>query len=541
MRSKKMLSVIFTSVLVLSACGGEPSKTTTANETDIAEENRVDIKSEFTIDTDVSDGYELAGNTYTFTKGGEYLLSGKLDGNIIINIPDDEKLELMLAGVSISNSSACPIYVQNGKSVTITAKGTTFNEIIDKRITATDDDEGEEITVETAKAAIYSCADLNFKGQGTLIVEGNYNNGIHTKKDLEIKNLTLKCTGANHSLKGNKSITIESGNINLISISGHGLKTSDDSVADNGNQKGNVIISGGSINIESGADGINSVLNVNISDEANLTIAAADDGIHADEALTIDGGYVNIVESYEGLEGHYITVNGGNTYVYASDDGLNASNPKTSTETDDGFGFGRRGGFGGGGMEATDACITINGGYLDVTTPSGDTDAIDSNGNYIQTGGFVIVKGGASSGMVAGSIDVNGSIEIAGGTCVALGGICETPVNSCNAYVLNGIVFSEGEYNLSDSNGNEILKFVLSNSYSNGWICSELLGQDESYTLKKGTDEIASWTQELGTMGSGNAGGYGPGGNEPGGFRPGGFEHGDFGHGGGPGHNINNH
>lgn len=51
-------------------------------------------------------------------------------------------------------------------------------------------------------------------------------------------------------------------------------------------------------------------------------------------------------------------------------------------------GPGRPGGFGGwgSGSSSTDGitrCITVNGGYLEVETPSGDTDAIDSNGNYV--------------------------------------------------------------------------------------------------------------------------------------------------------------
>lgn len=138
-------------------------------------------------------------------------------------------------------------------------------------------------------------------------------------------------------------------------------------------------------------------------------------------------------------------------------------------------------------------------------------DGIDSNGNYVQTGGFVLVKGGSSSGNVSGSIDVDGTVTITGGTCVALGGVCETPVNSVNAYVLSSVSFSSGSYSLKDASGNEVISFTVDGSFSNGWICSDTLTTGTSYTLYRGSDSIADWTQESGTMGASNNGGFGGG------------------------------
>ena len=126
-----------------------------------------------------------------------------------------------------------------------------------------------------------------------------------------------------------------------------------------------------------------------------------------------------------------INISGFTINICSTDDGLNAC-------TGDG---------------KTSPIVNVTGGYIDVTTASGDTDGIDSNGNYVQTGGMVLVKGGSSSGNVSGSIDVDGTVTITGGTCVALGGICETPVNSVNAYVLSSVSFSSGSYSLIDASG----------------------------------------------------------------------------------------
>ena len=110
---------------------------------------------------------------------------------------------------------------------------------------------------------------------------------------------------------------------------------------------------------------------------------------------------------------------------------------------------------------------------------------------------------------MAGSIDVDGSVTITGGTAVALGGICETPANSVNAYVLSSVSFSQGSYSLKDSSGNEILSFTLNASYSNGWICSSDLKTGSEYTLSHDGSPVANWTQESGTMGASGAGGFG--------------------------------
>ena len=277
-------------------------------------------------------------------------------------------------------------------------------------------------------------------------------------------------SGQSYSTKGIKAeseINISGFTINVCSTDDGIHANSDSGVLETGEDgKGTIVINGGTITISSG-----------------------DDGMHADKQLDVNDGYINIVTSYEGLEAMTINLNGGKIYVYATDDGINAC-------TGDG---------------KTSPIINVTGGYIDVTTASGDTDGIDSNGNYVQTGGMVLVKGGSSSGNVSGSIDVDGTVTITGGTCVALGGICETPVNSVNAYVLSSVSFSSGSYSLKDASGNEVISFTVDGSFSNGWICSDTLTTGTSYTLYRGSDAVADWTQESGTMGASGTGGFGGG------------------------------
>ena len=83
-------------------------------------------------------------------------------------------------------------------------------------------------------------------------------------------------------------------------------------------------ILGGDYNINSADDAFHTNSTLEIRD-GNMEIATGDDGMHADDALVISDGDINITESYEGIEGLTITIDGGNISIVSSDDGLNAA------------------------------------------------------------------------------------------------------------------------------------------------------------------------------------------------------------------------
>lgn len=697
-------AVILAMCLMTSGCGSQNYTTNnkntdttvtssiTAQDTNVthaddADNYKTEITGEFSITS--TDGSTVTQNdsVYTITQAGEYTVTGLLsEGQIVVNADDNAEITIVLNGTSITCSNGSPIYIKNADNVKIKSEENTYNCIVDARAEA--DDNSDNSSSENGNAAIYAACDLKLVGKGALSVTGNYNNGIQSKDDISIKNVTIKVNAVNNAIKGNDEVAIESGEIIAISRKGDGIKTSNSSLSNKGKQKGNVIISGGNIDIYAACDGIDAAYGVDVSGDGNLniytdtysdyseavaadnsgssasssgssistpdssasnpgssnqnqgsssksssnatmmtytttantdnqnngsvgtppdmnnaqnngnmgnppdmnnsssnsgnnrdmkgnfsggnraangmpgnnssgnsskksystkgikaeseinisgaainisstddgihansdsgvletgedgkgiisisggtiTISTGDDGIHADKELNITDGYINVLTSYEGLEAITINISGGQNFVYAADDGVNAC-------TGDG---------------TSTPLINITGGYVDVTTGSGDTDGIDSNGSYTQSGGMVLVKGGSSSGQVSGSIDVDGNITITGGTCIALGGICETPVNSVNAYVFSSVSFNAGSYSVKDSSGNEIISFTLNNSYSNGWICTSALTTNTEYTLYCNGSSLTNWTQSAGTMGASNAGGFG---SNPGGFNGGG-------------------
>ncbi|MBO4540122.1 MAG: carbohydrate-binding domain-containing protein, partial [Clostridia bacterium] len=415
--------------------------------------------------------YTQEGNIYTITAAGEYTLKGYLAGQIVVDAGDDDEVTIVLAGTTIAYDQNSPIYIKNADSVTIKAKSDTENTIYDNR-------EAKTVDVDTqGEGAISAKCDLKLAATGTLYVEGNYNNGIHTTKDLKIQKLTLKVKAVNNGLKGKDSVTIESGTIVVISTGGDGIKTENTDLSSKGNQRGSITINGGDIEIYAAGDGVQAAYNFELNDgsltvrngsysaytsknadvdsykgikvknELNvnggqIVIYSYDDGLHADYGTTLENGgtgagIININDgtvkiSVTASSSRYVSgadaihadntlnVNGGVITVASAYEGLEANvinitgGTITVAATDDGLNAANKIG--------KTPSITISGGYVDITMASGDTDGIDSNGTFTMTGGVVISRGAPnSSNSMATGLDCDGAAKITGGTFIQLG------------------------------------------------------------------------------------------------------------------------
>lgn len=276
-----VIAAILAGLLVFASCGGDvsdpsnggegtpfepsgPSWTpdagseegATAEATDIGFEHVVEnIETTMTVAcTEGTQGaYTLENGVLTFSGIKEdsiYTVSGNLGGHIVIDVGEDYQFELVLHGALIQSTDESPILIKSGDEVILTAKKDTTNFIYDLR-------EAVDSTLENVySGAIHSECDLQIGGKGSLTVESKSNNGIHTKDDLDVKNLNLTVTCVDNALKGNDSVTVESGNIVLIARGGDGIKTSNSDISDKGNQRGDIAILGGKVNIYSACDGI---------------------------------------------------------------------------------------------------------------------------------------------------------------------------------------------------------------------------------------------------------------------------------------------
>ena len=249
----------------------------------------------------------------------------------------------------------------------------------------------------------------------------NYSSGNNNGADISAK-----------GIKAENEIYIKSGTINIKAYD-DAIHANNDGTLENGSSPlGNVKISGGA-----------------------LTLNASDDGIHADYILEISGGTTNVESAYEGLEGNIINIKGGNTYVYATDDGMNATKGSASP------------------------AINVSGGFLDVAVPaSGDTDGIDSNGSYTQTGGVVIVKGpGSASGNAFGAaaLDTDGNVSLSNCTLAVFGGIEKTPSTSLQKTLCSSSTVQTGTRIISFNDGT-FYKTTLKTS-TNGCVVYSNLGK----------------------------------------------------------------
>lgn len=214
--------------------------------------------------------YSIEGDTITFTgitADSVYAISGKYAGNIVIDVDENLKFELEMQGFSLYSSATNPITALNGDKFTLAAKKDTVNSIHDLRESIDDTDET------LYKGAIYSHVDLDVEGKGTLSVLSENNNGIQTKDDLNVKNLTLTVNCQDNALKGNDSVTLTGGNITLIAKSGDGIKTENSDISDKRNQRGTVTITESVLEINAACDGIDAAYNVVVDSETtDITI-----------------------------------------------------------------------------------------------------------------------------------------------------------------------------------------------------------------------------------------------------------------------------
>ncbi len=249
-------------------------------------------------------GVTVSGSTVTISEEGVYVFSGTLtDGQIVVAADESAKVQIVLDGVTITNDDSAPIYIQSADKVFVTLVDGTVNTLSD---TGAEYVQTDDTTVD---GVIFSKDDLVLNGSGTLVINAGYKHGIVGKDDIKITGGTYEISAEEKGIVANDSIRVAAGSF-TIDCGDDGLHTS---------------------KAEDEEDGY-----IYIAD-GTFVINAGDDGIHAEGALTIDGGEIHVEDSYEGLEGATIDLNGGEIYLYAYDDGINATGFTTdgSSEADD--------------------------------------------------------------------------------------------------------------------------------------------------------------------------------------------------------------
>ena len=457
-----------------------------------------------------SDAVEISGSTITIKDEGTYIFSGSLeDGMIVVDADKEDKTQVVLDGVSIHSNTSAPIYIKQADKVFVTLTEGSQNSL-------SNSGSFEAIDENEIDAVIFSKEDLTLNGVGVLTISSPAGHGIVSKDELAVTGGNYEITCASHGLSGKDGVGIAGGTFNVssgkdgvhaennddstlgyvyikggtfeITSIGDGISaestlqidggvfdikagggsenapehssewgdfggfggmggpgnmggfdgempegmpenTEDTTVSGKGLKATGLIVNGGTFKIDAADDGVHANGAVSVNGGV-FAIATGDDGFHADETLTIAGGTIDISTSYEGLEGLHVVVSGGEISLVASDDGLNAAGGMDSS----GFGgrgggndkFGGRGGMHGGGMQgnghggmsggSSNGSITISGGNIYVKACG---DGIDANGTLSITGGSTVVCGPNHGDTATLDYDISGTIT--GGTFVGTG------------------------------------------------------------------------------------------------------------------------
>ena len=476
---KKLLAALLASALAAgmlptSACAA--SDYTTANATLVTlTDSSATAKGKYT-------GYEIDGTDVSITAAGTYVFSGDCDNGSITVKKGVTGVTIVLNGLTLTNDDSAAITLNKTAEASLIAAAGTTNTVADT----------EGSNDENAAVKVKSGASLSIGGTGTLTVDGNAKNGIKGAADavitvgevklninaandglscddeLKITGGTLSITAGGDAVKaspdtgenpdttslGNVTIsggtltlnatgegvqadgdlTISGGTFHVKTNGGHTTALTDDSASCKGFKAGGaLIVTGGTLTVDSADDALHASTDVTISG-GTLTLATGDDGVHADNDLVIgtkgasstSTPRINITASYEGLEGTTVTVYSGDIDVAASDDGVNAASSTLGEHSDK-------------------YAINIAGGDLYIDAGS---DGLDSNNDISMTGGKVEVYG--ADAMMDAAIDYDGTFTLSGGTLFGAG---MEPSAGTQAYIAVGETSPSGGGMGGDPNG----------------------------------------------------------------------------------------
>ena len=425
-RFTSVLTCAFAASLALAGCaisGNPDNSKTTANSQEQGKElktgvytsntkngEKIDAQTHFTqedvtwnqdtvlplnlADPNATDGVSEQNGTITITKGGTYRMSGDYTGQVKVQVPTTDKVQLILDGVTITNDTGSAINVASAdEAVIYTSQGSTNNL-----------SDGPEYAVHGKKEAdstIYSTANLTLAGDGTLNVAGKFDETVHTTKGLVVAGGALNVNSSKTGLKGKDYVDIQGGTLRI--------EAAKDAIKATNTEKqglGWARVAGG-----------------------DTVLRAGDDGIKALRTLEILDGKLTIEGSEEGLEGQYVNIHGGDTLINSNNDGVNAS-LKDQLPNDQEYEDQKEGSDQsdaspsvalGGARDTTeviDASINMTGGNVTLNV---GTDGMDSNGFETYTGGTLLVNGPTNDDN--NPLDPNGDLLINGdATITAAGG-----------------------------------------------------------------------------------------------------------------------
>lgn len=169
------------------------------------------------------------GSVVTVNGGGTFRFSGSVtDGQIFVDTATEEKVKIVLDGVSISNSAGPAILINDAKKCTIELADGTSSTLTDG------------VKDKVNDGVIFSNDTLKIKGNGSLTITANNAHGIASDDDIIIEGGTYNITSKKSGIFAHDDITIDGGDF-VVKGGTNGIK-SKGTMNING---GHAVISGG--------------------------------------------------------------------------------------------------------------------------------------------------------------------------------------------------------------------------------------------------------------------------------------------------------
>lgn len=338
------------------------------------------------------DGVSVEGSAVTISKEGIYRISGKLDdGQIIVNA-DKAKVQLVLDNADITCKTSSAIYGADSDKIFVTLAENSVNSLTDGSNYTFADEQNSE-----PDACIFSSDSITINGKGSLNINANFADGIHSKDDIVITGGNITINSAADGIKGKDYTAICGGKIDIKSGEDGIKSTEADDTA-----LGFVYIEGGDISIDAANDGIQAETDL-IAVDGNINIVSGGGSENAAPKQN-DMGFEG--RDFGGFRGDFTPPdNFGNMTPPDNFGGGMAppapeqtTNLTTETETENTVSDSMKGLKGGSSVEITGGVITVD---------SAD-DALHSNRNVIISGGTAILTAGDDGIHADSTIDITG-------------------------------------------------------------------------------------------------------------------------------------
>ncbi len=462
---KRIIAVMLLLLMLVGCHVGTGDEEPTAADRDTEMFTDRDRRADYDAEQAIAIDLNQATSPLKIEQEGTYLLSGSLDGMIMVDAPDTAKLQIVLADVTVNNATGAALYVKQADKVFVTLADGTKN-------TLSNGGAFEAIDENHIDAAIFSKQDITLNGTGNLTVTSPIGHGIVSKDDLVITGGVYTIQSASHGLDANDSVRLTEATIE-VDAGKDGIHAENDEDA----ALGFVYIESGMLSIEAQGDGISAGSDLTVKD-GQITVLAgggyengtkdssdfyggfmgggmmggpggggprptaavtsttdesstsmkglksgtvmkldggmfaidsADDGLHANTSLTIADGTYTIASGDDGIHAEdTLTVIGGEIAITESYEGLEALHIRMTGGTVT--------------MNADDDGLNAAGG-ADASGMNGRRDGRFGGGMMGgASNGSIIISGGNLSIQASGDgIDANGYLEITGGYTVVCG------------------------------------------------------------------------------------------------------------------------